>query len=201
MILIGIIIVIICLIGWMWFKNDGEWYFNYYILHQGMPPHYCDPGPCDVNNNTRNNLPKNLTLDMLKNMEYHFNGKNIKLENGRFLLEPLDGDVQNKNDYYVEFENVFYGDLNNDGQEDAIVVLVSRYGGTGFTRQLAAVLNQNGYPKNIANVELVGDRITINSLMIGGNGIFINMTPWDGGIGKPENIQYKLVGDKFEIVK
>ncbi len=44
--LVIIAIIFVGLIGWIWFKNSGYWYFNYYILHKGPPPNYCDPGPC-----------------------------------------------------------------------------------------------------------------------------------------------------------
>ncbi len=48
-ILLAVVIVVIVLVGlsgWIWFKNSGYWYFNYYVLHEGPPPGYCDPGPC-----------------------------------------------------------------------------------------------------------------------------------------------------------
>jgi hypothetical protein len=45
-ILIGIIVLLIVLVGWIWFKNSGYQSLNYYIFHKGMPPEYCDPGPC-----------------------------------------------------------------------------------------------------------------------------------------------------------
>ena len=41
-----IILVVLVLVGWIWFKNFGYQYLNYYVFHKGMPPGYCGPGPC-----------------------------------------------------------------------------------------------------------------------------------------------------------
>ena len=45
------------------------------------------------------------------------------------------------------FSDLAFGDLNGDGVEDAVVVLVTNPGGTGRFYDLAPVLNQNGTPK------------------------------------------------------
>src|SRR5512133_676928 len=54
-------------------------------------------------------------------------------------------------------EPVAFGDLNGDGQQDAAVVLATNTGGSGTFITLSAILNQNGTPVEVANVE-VGDR-------------------------------------------
>jgi hypothetical protein len=59
-IFLGVIVLILVLVCWIWFKNSGYWYFNYYILHQGPPPSYCDPGPCNT---------KALSVGVIKKIE------------------------------------------------------------------------------------------------------------------------------------
>lgn len=137
-----------------------------------------------------------LSLDILKNGEYSYGGQRIKLVNGTYPLKPLTGESQA--DYFIKLdtEHVVFGDLNNDGQEDAAVVLVSRSGGTGTFRYLVAVLNQNGTPLDVAR-QYLGDRVVINSLLIQAGVISINMTPWDGGTGTSKTVQYKLSGNKL----
>ena len=144
-------------------------------------------------------IPKSkLTLNTLENAEYNSltTGTSLKLVNGTHLLTPLAGESQA--DYYVKLDasHIAYGDLNNDGQEDSVVILESRAGGTGTFRQLAVMLNQNGNAKNVANQSL-GDRTVVNSLNISPGTISINMTPWDGGTGVPKTVNYKLSGNKL----
>jgi len=139
-----------------------------------------------------------LTLDILKNAEYYSQntGTRIKLVNGTYSSEPLAGEPQA--DYFVKLDTdyVVFGDLNNDGQEDAIVILVSRAGGTGTFRQLAVMLNSNGSPSNVANQDL-GDRTAINSLTISSGVISVDMAHWDGGTGTRKTVNYKLSGNKL----
>ncbi len=139
-----------------------------------------------------------LTLDILKNSEYlsQDTGTRIKLVNGTYPLKPLAGESQA--DYFVKLDtdHIVFGDLNNDGQEDAVVILISRSGGTGTFRQLAVMLNSNGNPSNVANQNL-GDRTAINSLTISSGVISVDMTPWDGGTGTRKTLNYKLSGNKL----
>ncbi|MCB0193341.1 MAG: WG repeat-containing protein, partial [Anaerolineae bacterium] len=77
---------------------------------------------------------------------------------------------------------VVYGDLNDDGLEDAVVVLVTSSGGTGVFYDLYAVLNDDGEPQPIIPV-LLGDRVIINSIAINDGEITVQMIthrPSDG---------------------
>lgn len=57
------------------------------------------------------------------------------------------------------------GDLNNDGEEDAVSILVGSTGGTGSFYYLAASLNQNGHMVPV-DTTFLGDRVIIDSLEI-----------------------------------
>jgi len=58
-----------------------------------------------------------------------------------------------------------YGDLDQDGVADAVVVLVENSGGSGSFIYLAAVLNENGVPMNTSTI-LLGDRVKVQSLQV-----------------------------------
>jgi hypothetical protein len=62
-------------------------------------------------------------------------------------------------------EPIAMGDLNGDGIEDAAVILISNPGTTGTYYDLAAVLNADGVPYNIAT-ESLGESIQVKSLSI-----------------------------------
>ena len=146
--------------------------------------------------NTPNPKPK-LTLEMLKNADYDFQGQKIKLVNGTYLLKPLPGESQS--DYYVKLDedHVVFGDLNNDGLEDAVVILTSRSGGTGVFSQLTVVINNNGLPLNVANEDL-GDRAQINSLKIISSTISIDVTSWNSGQETRQTLNYELLNNKLQ---
>jgi hypothetical protein len=58
-----------------------------------------------------------------------------------------------------------FGDLDEDGVDDAVVVLLVDGGGSGTFYELAAVLDQDGVAKHVASVTL-GDRIDLETLEI-----------------------------------
>ncbi|MFH1486326.1 MAG: hypothetical protein ABIH46_09665 [Chloroflexota bacterium] len=121
-------------------------------------------------------LPK-LTLDALKNAEYQSESlharphgrKKVKLTNGQYEEEmewnfPGPAPQFNKLSIFLSDQAAF-GDLNGDRVEDAAVILVTNTGGSGFFKELAAVVNDMGMPKHVASVEL-GDRTKVDSLII-----------------------------------
>jgi hypothetical protein len=186
-VLIAVIIVIIGAVGYFAFVKKSE-----PITEQPTPTNTSvSPTPATTSK-------QKLTLDILKNAEYSSQdtGTSIKLVNGTYPLKPLAGESQA--DYFVKLDtdNVVFGDLNNDGQEDAVVILISRSGGTGTFRQLAVMLNSNGNPSNVAN-QYLGDGTAINALTVSSGVISVDMTSWDGGTGTRKTVNYKLSGNKL----
>lgn len=116
-----------------------------------------------------------LAVETLKNATYHSTSLpgNFQLVNGLYQLPPLPEESQD--DYFIRLvDPIAFGDLNSDGLPDAAVILKSRAGGTGVFSDLAAVLNQNGKPLNIATVDL-GDRVLINAAVIQAGEIVLDM--------------------------
>lgn len=67
-----------------------------------------------------------------------------------------------------------FGDLNGDGVDDVVVILISYPGGSGTFFGLAAVLNQDGTTNPVATVFL-GDRTIIRSMAIESGQIVLEM--------------------------
>jgi len=90
---------------------------------------------------------------------------------------------------------VFYGDINADGLEDALVILNTQNGGSGHFIELAAVLNQNGSAYNVSTIYL-GDRVVIESGKLENGTIVLNMRvqgPNDGLCCPSQSVTWNFV--------
>lgn len=116
-----------------------------------------------------------LTLDTLKNAEYPTDltdSKKVKLTDGKYE-EPVSYDPGSKLIVMLDSEYAV-GDINGDGVEDAAAVLVGNSGGTGVFYQLAAVLNDGGKARPVAQI-IIGDRITLKGISIQSGVIAVGM--------------------------
>jgi len=106
--------------------------------------------------------------------------------------------------YTTRFQGpVFYGDINADGLEDALVILSTQNGGSGHFVELAAVLNQNGSPYNAATISL-GDRVVVESGMVEDGTIVLNMRvqgPNDGLCCPSQAVTWKFVLNGSQLMK
>jgi basic membrane protein A len=96
----------------------------------------------------------NLNLVALRNttynVEYTQNGT-APLTNGQYLETSADGAV----DILVTLGGqIAYGDLTGDGQEEAVVVVVSDPNGSAIFHDLAVVADQDGTPVHVASASL-----------------------------------------------
>jgi len=115
---------------------------------------------------------------------------NVKLKGGRYLKKDEGYEC------LVQLLAQTWGDINGDGQIDALVVLTGEAcGGNGLEFYLIPVLNYDGIPKVLKPVYL-GDRICVRSLTVK-NGIVI-------GVFEERSkfiLKYKLVGDHLEKIE
>ena len=110
-----------------------------------------------------------LTRDALRNAEYTFFQEKVRLSDG-FLSRKLEIGQE----AWQLHDPLAFGDLDNDGVEDAAVVLSYNGGGSGTFFSLLAILNENGAPLHVASIGL-GDRIRLNSLEIAAGVITVKM--------------------------
>jgi hypothetical protein len=137
-----------------------------------------------------------LSLEMLKNFTYAVPDFNIDaaLQNGAFD----NGEVR------VQLvEPSAFGDLNGDGLEDAVAVLIVDPSGTGTFFNLVALLNQNGAPVQAA-FSYIGDRQGILNLEIINGQIkldYVTQGPEDPLCCASEHMirTYRLVGNTLEV--
>lgn len=98
---------------------------------------------------------------------------------------------------------VFYGDINADGLEDALVILNTQNGGTGHFIELAAVLDQSGNAYNVATTPL-GDRVLIESGSVE-NGVIVlkmrNHGPNDGLCCPSQAVVWSFVLEEGQLTK
>ncbi len=102
-----------------------------------------------------------LTLDLLKNSEYHFIDGPVRL---------VDGVYQERVGFTTPTlllweEPIVFADINSDGFEDAILFLEFYSGGSAHGPILVVVLNQNGKPYDAAESGL-GDRTKIKAIRV-----------------------------------
>jgi len=126
--------------------------------------------------------PARLSLDQLKNAEYLTSDgyKRIQLINGTYL-DPMfaaDRSITGSDRARLGthlLEPVTYGDVDANGTEDAIIVLSTWGGGTGFWRDAVIVLNEDGTPRSVATI-FFSDRDVINTITVVQGDIVIDAT-------------------------
>ena len=105
-----------------------------------------------------------LSEDALKNATYQgIYDEPATLTDGFYEGDPfVEGSPMRPTVTYVD---AVWGDLTGDGVDDAVVFLAEASGGSGVFTYLAAVVDQDGQPVNVASV-MAGDRTDINELKI-----------------------------------
>ena len=119
--------------------------------------------------------PAELDLTALKNATYAgiYPGQEVTLTDGLYEGEPfVEGGASRPTVTFIE--PYALGDLNADGLDDAAVLLVENSGGSGSFVYLAAVVNEDGQPANVAT-ELLGDRAQVQSLDIADGTLTVEM--------------------------
>ena len=82
---------------------------------------------------------------------------------------------------FVGLENIAFGDLDNDGIEDAAVTLRENMGGTLWTESVLVILNRDGIPVQSANREVYHWTGFVTGMMVLQGQIILeeNLHDWD----------------------
>jgi uncharacterized membrane protein len=101
-------------------------------------------------------------------------------------------------------DTIAFGDLNNDGVNEAAAILITDGGGSGTFRDLVVLTDCNGLPKHIATATL-GDRVRVQSLSVQSGHILLEMITHgtDDPMASPSlqvRKQFKLQGHKLVLV-
>lgn len=139
-----------------------------YLAPTPTPPALCTPSALPPSNLSTPTPPAesantNLSEDVLRSGEYSSpDWGAFQLTNGIYYRTPPTS--QESPDVYTTRiqDPIFYGDINEDGFEDALVILNTQNGGSGHFIELAVVINQNERPYNISTITL-GDRVVVES--------------------------------------
>lgn len=148
-----------------------------------------------------------LTVDQLKNAEYTL----IGFDDASTLYKFTDGKFTRGADIsspdYADLRLLDFfpmGDLNEDGAQDAAVLIAENYGGTGVFVSIHAVLNDNGLPRDAA-ASMIDDRPQVNALEIRGGEIFLDAVVHDVDDpmccpASPVTRTFRLIGNSLTLV-
>ena len=117
-----------------------------------------------------------LTVEQLKNAEYTIIGFDnastlYKFTGGKFTRGADSSAVDYADLRLLDFFPL--GDLNEDGVNDAAVLIAENYGGTGVFVSVHVMLNEGGQPRQAASY-MIDDRPQINTLEIRNGEIFLD---------------------------
>lgn len=108
--------------------------------------------------------------NLARNFEYTLvDGSKYRLKNGLYESgEGLDNYVS------LKLADLAVGDLNNDGEPEAAVILVSNFGGSGSFYELTVLVNRGQNLEQTNSLEL-GDRVDIKKLAVSRGKIRIDL--------------------------
>lgn len=115
------------------------------------------------------------TTGQLANMAYTGIFKNpVTLKNGRWEGEPFMAGGNSRPAVELVKDFMLTGDLDNDGRDEAVVLLRESSGGSGSYYYIAVVGMRDGKPFN-PGTALIGDRVQVRDGRIDGNRIELDV--------------------------
>lgn len=150
------------------YNNENEYLINLQELDSSFRKEFLDSFKFTSNQNS-------LTENQILSSYYIKGGSRCNFMNGSCDLGSLEGQERNG-----QISQITFGDIDNDGNKDAVAIITERYGGTGAFKNIALYINDNGNPIFKNYIE-IGDRTVINSIDIENNNITLNTLTHDSG--------------------
>lgn len=107
-----------------------------------------------------------LSSDSLKNQSYEVHGLTITLQDGRREFEASLSQDDDSYPLYVTLVEQAFGDLDLDGNIDAVAVLLAHTGGSGLYYHLTAAMNEKGFANILKPSFVLGDRLQFRSVFV-----------------------------------
>lgn len=177
-------------------------------LSCGLPTASTPPAPAPVDPTIPppTETPPGLTLEQINNAQYPLlvreDGLVVQLADGQYQqgADATDPDFA----YVTVTQFAAFGDLTGDGVDDAAVIFLENYGGTGQFAVLAVYASAAGEPVFLHST-LIDDRPMINSIAIENGEIFIDAIVHgaeDGGCCPtlPTTRRYALVRNQLRLM-
>jgi hypothetical protein len=111
-----------------------------------------------------------LSLKDLQTFTYNL-GENSNVEDGKVPLANGVWTDPNGDSRFTLHPVHALGDLDGDGNTDAVAILVEASGGTGSFYYMFAIMNRDGKAVQLGEVEWLGDRTVVQRLSIDRKGI------------------------------
>jgi hypothetical protein len=186
-------------------SNENNNSFSYLAITP-TPPALCPPAETSIPTAVPTSESGNPSLspDVLRNSVYRSpDWGEFQLTDGIFYRTPPTAQ-ESPETYTTRIQDpTFYGDINADGLEDALVILSTQNSGTGHFKELAAVLDQNGSAYNISTLYL-GDRVVVESGHVENGTIVLNMRvqgPNDGMCCPSQFVTWNFVLNGNQLIK
>jgi len=184
--------------------NEGNNTFSYFAITP-TPPLLCTP-TSDLSTPVPSSGSGSAAISqaVLLNSTYRSpDWGEFQLRDGIYYRTPPNSQ-ESPESYTTRFQGpIFYGDINADGLEDALVILNTQNGGSGHLIELAAVLDQNGGAYNVATRSL-GDRVVVESGMVENGTIVLSMRvqgPNDGLCCPSQFVTWSFVLNGDQLIK
>jgi hypothetical protein len=107
-----------------------------------------------------------LSMDVLKNLTYRIEADSITLQDGKREFIPDLEHGHHPRAIAVHLTDHAFGDLDADGNNDAIAILQATDGGSGIYYYLVTVFNDRGTAKQLGKAYVLGDRLDFRSISV-----------------------------------
>ena len=163
--------------------------------------HELNPGPCTMQCVPLCKFATDMIGKDAANCEYVIDGKSVVLKEGQTEKQVASGSATIAATRI--FDATTTGDLNGDGRDDVLVLLVQNSGGSGSFYYVAAALRtKDGYRGT--NAILIGDRISPQTVEMRDRTITVNYAdryPWEGFAARPSVSRSRYFAVKNDELK